>query len=542
MDVKMNFLLPFFLLFPSILGNVRIDPLVDAPVGLIRGLRATDGDYSKFMGIPYAKINDNNPFGASIPITKFDGEFEAYNDAKTCPQYRFGQIIGVLDCLHLNVFVPNSANSQNKVPVMVWIHGGSFHKGTGGISENGPKYLVKHNVILVTINYRLGPYGFMCLDTPEIPGNQGLKDQLTALRWIKNNIESFGGDTNKITLFGVSAGGHSIDLHLLSNHDNLFNNIILQSGSSLATTVLIEHDKQAPIKLSEQLGYITDSLDDAITFLTQSDPNMVIAAVVATDIEFKPCAEQKFDDVESFINNDWINTNAIVPKIRNLPILTGFTSKEQASTLADKSSEYFANLNVIHKELAKIFNFNTEELTEMETYVRSFYLGDNGYSKEYKDEIGNFLSDHTYIHPIHRSIRRYLTNSAANVFLYMFSYVGGRNYEQNTFNDTIDGTVHGDELGYIFTKLNATEPSDADKDMIDKVTALWTNFAKYSDPTPEITDLLPVKWLPVESDQWYYLNIDSQLTLGSRPYHKRMAFWDLFYKLNGKKQKGYVAL
>lgn len=105
---------------------------------------------------------------------------------------------------------------------MIHIHGGGFSIGFAGRFAYGPSFLVKHDVILVTLNYRLGPYGFMCLHTPEVPGNQGLKDQLIALRWIRDNIESFGGDANVITVLGGSAGARSIDLHLLSRHEKLF--------------------------------------------------------------------------------------------------------------------------------------------------------------------------------------------------------------------------------------------------------------------------------------------------------------------------------
>lgn len=87
---------------------------------------------------------------------------------------------------------------------MVYIHGGAFYLGSG--DGHGPDLLVNKDVILVTLNYRLGPYGFLSLGTSEYSGNMGLKDQLAALKWVKRNIDNFGGDANRITIFGESAG------------------------------------------------------------------------------------------------------------------------------------------------------------------------------------------------------------------------------------------------------------------------------------------------------------------------------------------------
>ena len=102
------------------------------------------------------------------------------------------------------------------LPVMVFIHGGGFKTGSGNDDEYGPDFLVSHGVILVTLNYRLEALGFLCLDTEDVPGNAGLKDQAAALRWVQNNIKNFGGDPNNVTLFGESAGSSSTSLHVIS--------------------------------------------------------------------------------------------------------------------------------------------------------------------------------------------------------------------------------------------------------------------------------------------------------------------------------------
>lgn len=106
----------------------------------------------------------------------------------------------------LNFLISADANPDNKHAIMFWIHGGGFTEWSGNDNLFGPDFLVEQKVILVTINYRLGVFGFLSLDTPDYSGNMGMKDQQLALKWIHENIEQFGGDTKRITVFGESAG------------------------------------------------------------------------------------------------------------------------------------------------------------------------------------------------------------------------------------------------------------------------------------------------------------------------------------------------
>ena len=127
-------------------------------------------------------------------------------------------LTGQEDCLLLNIFVPSSAfdNANVSLPVMVWIHGGSFIVGSNQPSSYGPSHFMDRDVIVVLVNYRLGPLGFLSLGTEDVPGNAGLRDQTMAFQWVNENIASFGGDPSRITIFGESAGSLSVGLHLLS--------------------------------------------------------------------------------------------------------------------------------------------------------------------------------------------------------------------------------------------------------------------------------------------------------------------------------------
>ena len=226
-------------------------PLVVATVGgTVRGeaVAATD----EFLGIPYAAP----PVGAlrwqpPRPAAPWHGVRPATSYAPHCPQpsSTFGQASTSEDCLYLNVFTPATSKARN-LPVMVWVHGGSLL--TGESNDYNPAELVRHGVVVVTINYRLGALGFLAdaalasrRGGPS--GNYGLMDQQAALRWVQRNIRGFGGDPGDVTLFGESAGGLSTLAQLASpGARGLFQRAIVESGTYQLT--------QQPLASAEAAG------------------------------------------------------------------------------------------------------------------------------------------------------------------------------------------------------------------------------------------------------------------------------------------------
>lgn len=416
----------------------------------------------------------------STPFPKFEETFEAYDDTAICPQMEFGNTIGSLDCLQLNVYVPKSASSQNRMPVLVWNHGGGFEGGSKSRFSYGPKFLVRHEIILVAINYRLGPYGFMCLGTPEVPGNQGLKDQLLALRWINDNIHAFGDDTNKITIMGESAGAMSIDLHLHSAQDKIFSSVILQSGVSSLPGLIRDPRPELSLQLAEKLGLLTEDVSQSVIFLASVDPHLVIAAASSMDFgSFFPCIEKQFDDVDSFMFDYPVNTD--VDAVANMPVLIGFNNKEGLGNYANEDDEYFETQGNLFADLLKNgFHFDNDRLAEMEALVRNFYIGDEKISEKVKMNIVDMQSDFCFNHPIVRAVAKYLENRVNNIFHYVFSYKGRRNIMSEIANITIEGAAHADELGYLFDFYHWQEkPEPTDQLVIDRMTTMWANFVKY---------------------------------------------------------------
>ncbi|XP_051167922.1 esterase SG1-like [Leptopilina boulardi] len=233
--------------FCILMQTMQFKPRVNISQGIVEGviLRTKNRrDFSAFIGIPYGEPPVGElRFSSPVPIKKWVGTYLADNEnfQIKCPQFDSDEVIGQEDCLYLNVFTPltkfNLSNpNDSRFPVMLWIHGGAFVFGSNSFNEYGPKYFLDKDIVLVTINYRLGVFGFLTTADLVAPGNFGLKDQILALKWVQNNIESFGGDKNKVTLFGESAGGMSISFHTLSDASNgLFHQYILQSGNALSS-------------------------------------------------------------------------------------------------------------------------------------------------------------------------------------------------------------------------------------------------------------------------------------------------------------------
>ena len=142
---------------------------------------------------------------------------------------------GEEDCLVLNVWVPEGGNETELLPVMVWIHGGFFLFGSGDAEFQSFERLIDRNVIVVSLNYRLGALGFFSLGNYFSEGNLGLRDQKLALEWVQNNIRAFGGDRGLVTVFGQGSGAVSAQVHLLSTNPRaLMSSVILQSGTLLS--------------------------------------------------------------------------------------------------------------------------------------------------------------------------------------------------------------------------------------------------------------------------------------------------------------------
>ncbi|XP_024082889.1 esterase FE4-like isoform X2 [Cimex lectularius] len=257
--------------------------------GVLRGREfATHGNRTvyAFQGVPYAKppLGDHR-FKEPVMASSWIGVYDATAFSDVCMQYSHPHyksaepIEGSEDCLYLNVYTPEVPDVPGgRLSTIVMLHGGAFTFGSGNFV--GAEFLLDHDVILVTVNYRLGPLGFLSTEDDVVPGNMGLKDQLLALKWVHRNIPSFGGDPTRITLAGMSAGAASVHYHLLSPKSRgYFHRAISMSGSALCPWAQTENAKEKTKRIAGNLGCPTTDSYTLIKCLRKRPAKKIVSQV-----------------------------------------------------------------------------------------------------------------------------------------------------------------------------------------------------------------------------------------------------------------------
>nr|CAD7447327.1 unnamed protein product [Timema bartmani] len=285
---------------------------VETSQGELLGATSTTADgthYFTFRGVPYAKP-PVGPLRFKSPqeAEPWKGQRDARQFATRCLQEDGGSE----DCLYLNIFTPQLGPNSN-LPVMVWFHWGAFAFGSADLD---PGHIMDLGVVVVSVQYRLNVFGkfscqgysmtykeatrekrgigtiqrvsrlakipgFLSLEGTDVPGNAGLKDQVAALRWINKNINQFGGDADRVTLFGCSAGGSSVHFHILSPlSTGLFHRGISQSGTALDPWAYIEQSQSYAFRLGRNLGLQTEDPQELLDLLRNVPADELEAAVV----------------------------------------------------------------------------------------------------------------------------------------------------------------------------------------------------------------------------------------------------------------------
>ncbi len=232
-----------FFAFLHLVKSVTVSTKYGDIEGLVASYPNASGPFksvSKFLGVPFASppIGEFRLKPPQPPKEWKPDVRPAKKHGNVCWQGKYyEQMIKHFDpnvsysedCLYLDVYTPNVSSN---LPVMVYIHGGSYELGSAVLFPSD--ILALYGVVVVVIQYRLGPFGFLTTGDSAAPGNYGMLDQVEALKWVKEDIEHFGGNPNKVTIFGVSAGGTSVALHLLSPlSEGLFHQAIAESGVDL---------------------------------------------------------------------------------------------------------------------------------------------------------------------------------------------------------------------------------------------------------------------------------------------------------------------
>ncbi|EFN66412.1 Esterase FE4 [Camponotus floridanus] len=525
-------------------------PTVKTPSGALKGyykLSQNGRKYEAYEGIPYALPPiEKLRFKPPQPIPAWIGELSATKFGSPCIQYAqfpydsTEKVEGAEDCLYLNIYVPVQNKTENNIsmPVLFWIHGGAFQYGSGMIYR--ATYLMNSDVILVTINYRLGPMGFLSTEDEVVPGNMGLKDQNMALRWVFQNIESFGGDPNGITLFGQSAGGASVHYHYLSPMSaGLFQGGMSYSGTAFDCWAQTENSLEKTKKLSALMGCSTNSSRDMIDCLRYRPVRDIVQATSEfMTFYFNPFTP--FGPVIEKVNNDTAFIDRTPVEIVNngdvqdIPWITSVTSEEGLYPVADLiANENLKQLNDNWDFLGPHFlDFNytipKEKHVEIGRLIKKHYFDKKPINQKTTKQLIQMTSDRFFVVDSEKAARMQAKVNRNPVWYYYFAYRG-----KQSFSDFLSGTTnnygvcHGDDTLYILD-IPSVDPTTTqqDRDMQKLLIDFCISFA-----TNGIPNVAGVKWskLDPSKKEIQYLHIASptEINMDSNDNFGEKKFWNL---------------
>lgn len=329
-------------------------PRVKIETGTLQGVVDSATGVLVFRGIPYAAppVGDLR-WRPPQAAAKWSGVRDASKLGHNCMQHQpYSDIdpfsAGVSeDCLYLNVWTTSLAEKAKK-PVMVWIHGGGFWAGFGGEERHNGAPLAKKGAVVVTLNYRLGPFGFLAdpalaSASPNDPvGNYGLLDQIAALRWVKRNIERFGGDPSRVTIFGESAGGMSVGSLIASPlAKGLFHRAILESGTGMNGLGVFTRDTAQAIaaQFAESL-HVQGTGADLVKQLRAADARDILNASLHIG---PPGAPRFFPVVDGWVLPHAVDTALMRGSANLVPVIVG-TNRDEGDEWMAAPSRAFARL------------------------------------------------------------------------------------------------------------------------------------------------------------------------------------------------------
>ena len=520
-------------------GDIRGTVIPSPP---IPGLAATK--VNTFLGIPFAappvgelRFQPPKPAQAWKPSV-----YDATSFRKVCIQNReimekglkvvfpnFGKSNYSEDCLHLNVYAPaqnDSLNPSTEYPVMIYIHGGAFIAGTGIVSAG--HVIPAYGVVFVTIQYRLGPFGFLSTGDSAAPGNYGMLDQVQALKWVKENIKNFGGDPNKITIFGLSAGGASVGLQLLSPLSvNLFHGAISESGVDLSSWAFATTQvaKSRTVELAKKIGCEYEELDKLVKCLRKKDAWDIISSggtIWAPVVDGVQGKNAFLPDTPQVLRR--------AGEFKKVPYMVGFLPYEGAYFLPQLEN---MTANFTHfKTMMNTFNIEGLDATKDKQLISMFQdalefqytpWDDTADPLKLRQGIVDALGDRMFVAP---SLQVCNEHSAhAQTYLFLFNH-----RSQFSAHAKWMGATHGDNFIFDFGVpfFGIPQYNYVDKNVSHLVMSMYTNFAKLGNPTPEPLSN-GVEWSAFNSTNLAYLRIQPDPDMKSNFHPHRMAFWNHYH-------------
>lgn len=527
--------------------------IIDTKYGPVRGTTRTSllgQEYLSFQGIPYAKAPIGElRFKPPVAPEKWINPLDCTQQSLPCYHFdrRINEIVGSEDSLKINVFT-KTINPLKPLPVMVYIYGGGFTEGTSGTELYGPDFLMQKDVILVNFNYRTGALGFLCCQSPEdgVPGNAGLKDQNMALKWVKDNIASFGGDPEAITLFGHSAGACSVQYHLISKaSEGLFKRAIIMSGSTYCSWGLSPQRNWVE-KLAKAVGWNGSGKEmDALKYLRIVKPEDIInnqeKLMGPEDIRdgifipFGPTIEPYATEGSMILQDPMVMSREAWGN--KIDVMVGGTSEEGLLMMQKIKlhPEVLSNPHLFVGNVPPNLGLTAEQRIGFAAKLKELYYPDSEPSMENFGGYVNMMTDCAFWHGLHRTIlARTNSGSSARTFVYRFCVDSEHfnHYRIMMIDPTYRGTAHADEMSYLFSNFTKSVPAEdsfeyrALQTMVD----IFTSFAIKGDPNCEYTKEL--QWEPVKETKPTFkcINITNDgIAFVDFPDFKRIELWDSMF-------------
>jgi para-nitrobenzyl esterase len=474
--------------------------------GKVQGKNLNDGKVNAFLGLPYAAapVGDKR-WKAPEPPTPWKGERDATRFGAHCAQNRiYDDIIfqdkgASEDCLFLNVYTPADATATSKLPVMFWIHGGGYATGASSEPRHNGDFLPLRGVVLVTINYRLGVFGFLA--TAELAkeangaaGNYGLLDMVAALRWVKANIRQFGGDPENVTIFGESAGSFAVSTLMASPlAQGLFQKAIGESGGAVGKGLGYE-----PLEAREKAdGEWAASLGATTLAALRALPTEKIldAAKGNNAMRFMPVIDGK-------LLTEPVADTYSAGRQAHVPLLAGW-NRDEASFLANGMT-----IERWKEYAAEQFKDRAEEFLKL-------YPGDTD-AQALRSAI-DYGSDAFIVLGTWKWIEAHRKTGESPVYRYHLELAApASKFHPGSF------AFHSDDIEYVFGTLD-TRPGAVwrpeDRKLSEQMMSYWTNFAKTGDPNGSG---LP-QWPKYGKDD-SLIHLDSTITAGPDTLRPRYEF------------------
>ncbi|KAG6451700.1 hypothetical protein O3G_MSEX007299 [Manduca sexta] len=506
-------------LFLSLCVVVKGNLIVDTSSGKVEGVEVPsiikNEKYYSFMGIPYAQppIGELR-FMPPIPHQGWSNVLNAKKESKACSQFYLPSrtiedygFYGDEDCLRLGIHTPKvPVKDELSFPVIVFFYNEYFRLSFNGSREYGPDFFMKEDVMIVNINYRVGPMGFISYEDDLLPGNNGIKDVILALKWLQQNIHKFGGDPYKVTLMGNEGGGVLVDILLQSpKAKGLFSAVIMQSGTTWQSMYFNGKPRDKALALAKELEKHVSTSAQLIKEFSEFSAQKISES----ELHSIPTDDSRHAQVGILGNSPVIehdHPDAIINQLPedshikiDIPIMIGYNSNEglekcerflrkpQYLTFADRDFLMMFPIRVHYH-----FEINTNVYWDAVQEVKDFYF-EEGYVKISKPgEYMMYHGDASAIYPIDYTVRKYLNISSAPIYYYAFDYSGELNMRKNLAMEealTVEGTwgaTTGDELCYLFVcnkikkaYIKAMEDEDSEEmKVLKNMVRMWTNFAK----------------------------------------------------------------